>query len=249
MKSVVITQSNYIPWKGYFDQIRSADNLVFYDDAQFTRRDWRNRNRIKTANGPVWLSIPVEVKGKFSQKIKDTRIADTNWATKHWKSIQFSYSKAAHFKRFSDQVEDLYQRAGKLGYLSEVNALFIQEVCSWLGITAEFSWSSEYVLEEGKTERLAGITEQLGANRYLSGPAAKAYMDIEVFSARGISVEYFDYSNYPVYDQLHGEFDHAVCIFDLLFSVGEAALSYMKDDCLEPIESEATPLQVSGTAL
>src|SRR5262245_25332489 len=107
-KAVAIVQSNYIPWKGYFDLINLVDEFILYDDVQYTRRDWRNRNKIKTANGPQWLTIPVEVKGKYSQKIKDTMITDPDWAHKHWRSIAHSYSKARCFRQYSEFFEDLY---------------------------------------------------------------------------------------------------------------------------------------------
>ena len=234
MKSVVITQSNYIPWKGYFDQIRCADELVLYDDAQFTRRDWRNRNKIKTPNGLLWLTVPVEVKGKFSQKIKDTCVADGGWAKKHLKSIQAAYGKAKHYKEFISAIEDAYAEAAEMKYLSDINFCMISCLSQLLSITTPISRSSDYDLVDGKTERLASICEQLGATHYYSGPAAKDYLDHAVFESRGVTVQYFDYSGYPEYPQLHGDFEHAVSIIDLLFNMGAEAISYMKSDPLEP---------------
>lgn len=237
MKSVVITQSNYIPWRGYFDQIRFADSLVFFDDAQFTRRDWRNRNKIKTAHGLLWLTVPVEVKGKFSQSIKNTRVADKSWADKHLKSIQAAYGKAPYWKEVFPVLEEGYARASRFDFLSEVNFCLIQTINSFLNIKTPISRSSDYTLTEGKNERLASICQQLGATHYLSGPTAKNYLDPAVFAEHGITVQYFDYNDYPDYPQLHGEFEGAVSMVDLLFNVGSSATSFMKTHPLESSQS------------
>jgi hypothetical protein len=228
MKTAVITQSNYIPWKGYFDQINMADVLVLYDDMQFTKRDWRNRNQIKTANGPLWLTVPVEVKGKFEQKIKDTKISDKTWAIKHFKSIQANYAKAKCYKEYKDELENLYTEASKLDFLTEVNLLFINWVLNKLDINTEVKLSSEFLLVEGKTERLVDLCIKLGATNYISGPAAQDYMDVNLFETQGIAVTYMDYSDYTVYNQLHGEFTHAVTIIDLFLNMGAESKNYMK---------------------
>lgn len=227
-KSVAIIQSNYIPWKGYFDIINSVDEFVLFDDVQYTRRDWRNRNKIKTSNGAQWITIPVEVKGKFSQKIRETRVSDSRWAQEHWRSILHSYSKAAFFDKYSDQVKELYSRAGDLEYLSEVNHLFISAICRFLGIDTRLSWSSDYDLKDEKTERLLSICQQLGATEYVSGLAARDYLDVSAFEAKDMKVTWYEYSGYPEYEQLHGDFDHAVTVLDLLFNTGPDAPEYMR---------------------
>src|SRR6476661_5616886 len=104
-KSIAIVQSNYIPWKGYFDMIRSVDEFILYDDVQYTRRDWRNRNRIKSSHGAQWLTIPVEVKGKYLQKIKETRVSDRLWARNHWRTLCCCYGKAPCFREFKEPLE------------------------------------------------------------------------------------------------------------------------------------------------
>ena len=114
MKKVAISQSNYIPWKGYFDLINKVDEFILYDDAQFTRRDWRNRNKIKTLNGLQWLTIPVDVKGKYFQKIKETKISDKNWGMNHWQQIKQNYSKARHFKNYNSLRKPVTSNHGKL---------------------------------------------------------------------------------------------------------------------------------------
>jgi hypothetical protein len=227
MKKLIITQSNYIPWKGYFDAINIADEFIIYDDMQYTRRDWRNRNKIKTKDGVQWLTVPVEVKGKYFQKINETKISDPQWAKQHWNTIAHNYSKAAYFNDYKDIFERTYL-GNTREYLSEVNHDFITVVCAILGITTPIRWSSEFDLAEGKTERLVDLCLKAGATDYYSGPAAKSYMDESLFQKAGIKVHYFDYSGYPVYTQLFGEFTHEVSIIDLIFNEGPNAKRFMK---------------------
>lgn len=228
MKKVLITQSNYIPWKGYFDAINMVDDVVLYDDMQYTKRDWRNRNKIKTANGAQWITIPVEVKGKFFQKINETQISEKGWAQDHWKTILHNYRKAPCFDEMKIFFEDLYARATDTMLLSEVNHLFLKETSSWMGINTTFHFSNKFELKEEKTERLVSICQQLGANVYYTGPAAKAYMNESLFENAGIEIKYLDYSGYPEYSQLYPPFDHAVSIVDLLFNTGADFRKYMK---------------------
>lgn len=227
MKKVIITQSNYIPWKGYFDSINMADAFVIYDDMQYTRRDWRNRNMIKTKDGVKWLTVPVEVKGKYFQKINETRISDKSWAKSHWDTIKHSYSKAKYFDQYRGVIEELYLGCNE-ELLSGVNFRFIKAICDILGIDTPMIWSSEFELLEEKTERLVDICKKLGATDYYSGPAARAYMNEGLFREQNINVHYFDYSGYPVYNQLHGEFTHAVSIIDLIFNEGPESTKFMK---------------------
>jgi hypothetical protein len=227
-KTVAVVQSCYIPWKGYFDLIGSVDEFILYDDRQFTRRDWRNRNRIKTANGVQWLSIPVNVKGKYHQRIDETTVADLDWAERHWKTLAHSYTAAPSFGEYAPVVEDLYQRAAEESHLSRVNRSFIEGVCEILGIETALSWSTDYDVEGERSERLAAFCQAAGASRYLSGPRARSYLDESVFSERGIEVVYADYEGYPEYAQLHPPFEHGVTILDLVFHVGRQAPNYMK---------------------
>ena len=185
-KTVAIVQSCYIPWRGYFDLISRVDEFVLYDDVQYTRRDWRNRNQIKTAQGLKWLTIPVDVKGKYHQKIKDTRIADPAWADNHWQSIRHAYGKAACFGDRRTALEELYLGCRET-FLSMVNYRFITGINSLLGIGTRISWSSDYRLDGEKTERLLSICKQAGATHYLSGPSAKSYLDEALFRRRPLA--------------------------------------------------------------
>ena len=226
MKKVAILQSNYIPWKGYFDIIGSVDEFVLYDDMQYTKNDWRNRNKIKTQNGLQWLSIPVRQES-LHQKIHETKITDPKWHVNHWKSIAQSYAKAPHFKAYKDQFEALYMNATHEG-ISEINRHFIDAMCGMLGITTRIRDSREFVLAEGKSERLLALCQELGATTYLSGPAARDYLDESIFHAAGIGVKWMDYSGYQEYHQLFPPFEHGVSVIDLILNEGENAKNYLK---------------------
>lgn len=226
-KKVAIVQSNYIPWKGYFDMIAAVDEFILYDDMQYTRRDWRNRNQIKTHQGPQWLTVPVKVKGKYHQTIRETEIDGNDWAQSHWKSIQYNYRKAPHYEEVAALFEPLYLNR-TYTMLSELNRTLLEAACAYLGITTRISNSWDYTLIEGKTERLADLCAQAGGTEYISGPAARDYIVEEVFTGRGITLSWFDYSGYPEYPQLWGEFVHGVSILDLLFNCGKDAPRYMK---------------------
>ncbi len=228
MKKVAILQSNYIPWKGYFDIINSVDEFILYDDMQYTRRDWRNRNKIITPQGLLWLSIPVISKGKFFQKINETKVADHAWIDQHWKSIKMNYTRAKYFDQYQDQIKSVYEQCRGLEYLSEVNYLFLQEICKILNIPTKITWSSDYNLGDGKTERLVGLVQEAGGDYYLSGPAAKDYIVPELFEQAHIQLDWMDYSGYPEYEQLGQQFEHGVSILDLIFNEGENARKFMK---------------------
>lgn len=228
-KKVAILQSNYIPWKGYFDLINSVDEFIVYDDMQYTVDDWRNRNKIKTKQGVQWITIPVSKKGRLNMKISEVKVADPRWARKHWATLSNTYAKANHFKEYADLFEDIYLcRMNAIESLSEINLLFMTEINRIIGISTKIRLSSAFELGEGKTERLVNICKQTGSDIYLSGPAARDYLDESVFNREGITVQWMDYSNYPQYTQQHGAFEHGVTILDLLFNVGDEAGHYMK---------------------
>jgi len=226
-KKLAIVQSCYIPWKGYFDLINMADEFILYDDVQYTRRDWRNRNKIRTPNGSQWLTIPVEVSGKYLQKINETKISDSNWAKNHWATITHNYRKAKYFKEFEPLFKTLFLDSTET-YLSLINYKFITAINEILGIKTKISWSSEYALLEGQTERLLGLCKSAKATEYISGPAAKDYLDVSLFTQENILVSWMDYNNYPEYQQNYPGFDHFVSILDLLFNEGPQATNYMK---------------------
>lgn len=228
-KVVVIIQSNYIPWKGYFDLIRRADDFVIYDQVQYTKNDWRNRNRIKTANGLVWLTIPVR-HTHLDQKIIDTQVAESSWRTKHWKTLQQAYAKTPFFSKYADELEQLYLTDAETN-LSKINLKFIDAIAKWLGIAARIHPPETYELtSEDRTKRLVDICSRLGASTYLSGPSARDYLNVGEFERAGIAVQWMKYDDYPVYAQPHGAFHHHVSILDLLFSTGSRAVQYLRND-------------------
>ena len=227
-KRIAIVQSSYIPWKGYFDLIRAVDEFVLLDDVQFTKRDWRSRNRIKTQHGPQWLTIPVMVKGRYTQRIRDAVVDDARWADEHWQRIKGAYARAPFFRDIGPVIERLYATATD-AHLSHINHHLLSGICRLLSIETPIRWSSDYALESEPTARLVGICRQAGATEYLSGPSARAYMDPSAFAAAGITLTYADYDGYPEYPQFHPPFDHAVTAIDLVMHTGPQAPRYLKD--------------------
>lgn len=227
MRRVAILQSNYIPWKGYFDMIAAVDEFILYDDMQYTRRDWRNRNQIKTPQGVQWLTVPVLVKGRYLQTIRETRIDGTDWSAHHWRSLVQNYRQAPHFLAVAPWLEPIYL-GPPFVHLSQLNRALIEAICGFLEIRTTITNSWDYQLQDGRTERLAGLCAQAGATEYVSGPAAREYVDERVFHDAGIQLTWFDYTGYPEYPQLWGPFVHGVTILDLLFNCGKDAHRYMR---------------------
>lgn len=232
-KKVAILQSNYIPWKGYFDLINTVDEFIIYDDMQFTKRDWRNRNVIKTKDGLKWLTIPVITKGKYYQKINATETKGNRWREEHWRTLVSCYSRANYFKKYKDIFEDIYLLSNEQ-MLTEINVIFIKSICNILGISTKLSFSSNYELIDGKTERLVNLCKQAGAKVYVTGPSAKSYIDENLYNKADIEITYFDYSGYPEYKQLFGKFEHNVSVLDLIFNVGDDSTMYMKSFTQSP---------------
>ena len=226
MKKIAILQSNYIPWKGYFDIIKQVDEFIFYDDVQYTKNDWRNRNKIKKSSGPLWLTIPVRQE-TLSQKINETKVSQDNWAEKHWKSISLNYSKAPFYNLYKERLE-LFFMEMKSPYLSEINRSAIELLNSFLGIKTALTSSADYKLIEGKNERLIDLILQAGGTHYLSGPSAKDYIREDLFKEAGIEISWMDYSGYIEYPQLFPPFVHAVSVLDLILNTGPDSKEFMK---------------------
>lgn len=225
MKKIAILQSNYIPWKGYFDLIASVDEFILYDDMQFTKNDWRNRNKIKTPKGLEWLSIPVG--SDIRRRIRDVQLPNNGWQQKHLKTLEINYGRSAFFEEIFNLLQPIYLNQ-QIGTLSVLNRALIQSVCDYLNITTKISYSWDYTLGEGKTERLVSLCQQAGATKYISGPAAKDYLDEAMFNKQNIQVSWFDYSGYQAYPQLWGAFEHGVSVLDLMFNCGEQSNQYLK---------------------
>jgi hypothetical protein len=224
---IAISQSNYIPWRGYFDAIAGVDCFVLYDEMQYTKRDWRNRNKILSNQKELWLSIPVEVKGKYFQKIKDTKTLDRKWIHAHLQSIKHAYSKSACALEVMPFIEDLYHTC-HFDFLSDINLHFLKGIMGYLEIDTRLESSSNFQLPEGKTEKLIHICKKLGASAYYTGPAAKSYMDEYQFIDNQIELNYWDNNNYPSYKQGNQGFVNFLSIIDTLFHTGKDTSKYMK---------------------
>jgi hypothetical protein len=225
MNTVVVLQSNYIPWKGYFDLIHDADVFIFYDDLQFTKNDWRNRNKIKTAQGCKWLSIPVGISSH--RLICDVTLEDKSWQRSHWDGLRQQYEKRPYFKLYRSFFEDIYL-GRQWSNLSELNHHIIQSISqNILNMTTQFRDSRVFELKGQKLDRLTDLITQSKAKRYISGPAAQGYIDPSRFIEIGVELVWKDYSNYPEYPQAYPPFEHGVTILDLLFNVGPEASYYI----------------------
>jgi len=225
VKKVAILQSNYIPWKGYFDIIAAVDEFILYDDMQFTKNDWRNRNKIKTPKGVEWLTVPV---GQgISRRIRDVEMSNSLWQHKHWKTLAANYRRAPFFFEISSLLEPIYLGQNHLN-LSVFNRTLIEAICGYLNIDTVIKNSWDYTIGDGKTERLVSLCLQSNACEYFSGPSAIDYIKQEFFIKEGINVSWINYDGYPEYPQLWGEFCHGVSIVDLLFNCGQNSSRYMK---------------------
>jgi hypothetical protein len=224
-KKVAIIQSNYIPWKGYFDIINDVDLFIFYDDLQYTKNDWRNRNRIKTINGLVWLTIPV---GKNEKRlICEVELSDNSWGKKHWVSIKQAYSKTPYFAQYRDFFEHVYL-AKKWTNLAELNQYLIKVISEdFLRIKTIFADSRDYQPTGKKFDRLHDLLKKANGSIYITGPSARDYLDEQKLTETGIDYIYKDYGNYPEYPQVYPPFEHKVSIIDLLFNCGPESSSYI----------------------
>jgi hypothetical protein len=227
MKKVAILQSNYIPWKGYFDLIASADKFILYDDVQFTKNDWRNRNIILCNGKPEWISIPVG--SRIHRLIRDVELPKGHWKENHFSKIRQCYRGTPYFEEITDLLRPFYETTDTVNTLSELNRCLIQRICNYLGIMTPIYWSWDFTTSStGQSERLVELCLLAGADVYISGPAAKAYLNELIFQKAGIEVMWFDYSGYPAYEQMSDAFIHNVSIVDLMYNCGSSSVSYMK---------------------
>jgi len=225
VKRVALLQSNYIPWKGYFSIISQVDLFVFHDDLQFTKQDWRNRNKIKTNNGLEWITVPC---GKNEHiNICDVELKDPSWQKKHWNKICHNYYKAPCFKEYRDFFENIYLNT-LWDNLSVMNQEIIKRISTEiLGLKTSFDDTRKYNLSQKKSDRVLELLNKVDATDYYSGPAAKSYLDVEKCMRNGVEVHWIDYSGYVQYPQLYGGFENFVSILDLIFNVGSNAKKYI----------------------
>ena len=222
---VAILQSNYIPWRGYFDLISDVDVLVIYDDVQYTKNDWRNRNRIKTPTGERWLSVPVR-HAFLGQPIDSVEIADEQpWRRIHREALRANYARAAYFAEIAPGLFSALDSSPDK--LTDLNRTLMRWIMDRLKIQTELVDVRRLSAAGHRTERLIDIVRELGGDLYLSGPSAAAYLDVEAFRVAGIGLEYKTYA-YEPYPQLWGNFSGAVSVLDLLFNTGPDAGRHLK---------------------
>jgi len=193
-KKVAVIQSNYIPWAGYFAIMASVDLFVVYECVQYTKNDWRNRNQILEIDGRLrWLSIPIR-QYSMHQNFMDTRVSHHEWAQSHYNILRQRFSRTYGWILWQDDIKILYEKASQLKYLFEINRLFLKWTARALGITTEIAFLDTYPIYDDPNERLISILKDFGANRYLSGPAAKSYLNPLRFNEMKIDLNYVNYN-------------------------------------------------------
>ncbi len=227
-RTLVVLQPGYLPWLGFFDQMRRADVFVYYDDVQFDWHGWRNRNRIKTPNGPLWLTVPVQHTGNLDTRIVDAQIDRTSkWATKHVRSLRQCYAKAPFLDRYLPELEALLTRDWT--HIAALDLAVTDLMARWLALSPEIFRSSELAIEGERSERLLSLCRHFGATRYLSGNAAQDYLDVDLFARHGISVDWQNFKH-PEYSQQHGAFVPYLSTIDLLLNCGDQSAQILKGD-------------------
>ena len=227
-----ILQPGYLPWLGFFEQMYKSEVFVIYDDVQYDKHSWRNRNRIKTANGIQWLTVPVLIKFEEHLLINEVRIDNkATWRKKHLSSIRQNYSKAPFYKKYIDIFEEAYSK--EWGYLIDIDIYFISMIAECLGMSdKKIVKSSSLNVTGDRLERLINICKIFKADTFYEGASGRNYIDEIHFAKQGIKVEYQDYKH-PVYKQLYGDFVPYLSVIDLLFNHGEDSLSILTSTTTE----------------
>lgn len=219
LTTLVVLQPSYLPWLGFFDQVRRCDHFVFYDDVQFDKHGWRNRNRVKSNRGPVWLTAPVRAGGRMGQLINEVEIADaTPWARKHLQTIDQLYARSPHRDAYLPELAEALQR--KWERLADLDIELSRMMCRWFGLDRPMYRSSELDVHGDRNTRLLALCKYFGVDTYLSGDSARVYLDIDLFAAHGVRVEWQDF-RHPQYPQMHGEFIPYLSALDLMLNLGE----------------------------
>lgn len=225
MKVIGILQPGYLPWLGFFEQLYRSDAFVLYDDVQYDKNGWRNRNRIKTAHGPLWLTVPVLTHGRAGQRINETMVDNKeNWSRKHLRGFELNYSATPHFNDYFPEFELILSQ--KWERLVDLSVSLIERIKGLLEIRTPLFRSSSLNIPGERDERLIKICQRFGARVFYEGEAGKNYIDVEKFRKEGIQVQFQEY-RHPVYRQLHGEFISHLSIVDLLFNHGPESLKIL----------------------
>jgi hypothetical protein len=228
-KTIAILQSNYIPWKGYFDIMAAADEFLIFDEVQFTKNDWRNRNQIVLNGRKHWLTIPVKTSGTFGERIDQIEIARPDWPRAHWDTLRQAYQAAPFHAEMAPFFEALYRDAAALRRLTQINELFLRRVVALLDLPTAILRADIVPRQTADpTGRLAEICRARGATDYISGPAARAYLKPDLLRTAGVRLHYANYQGYPEYPQSMTPFDHGVSIVDTLFQCGRGTRDQLK---------------------
>jgi len=228
-KTIAILQSNYIPWKGYFDIVAAADEFLIFDEVRFTKNDWRNRNQIVLDGRKHWLTIPVKTSGTFGERIDRIETARPDWHRAHWDTLRQAYGAAPFYREMAPFFEALYRDAAPLRLLTEINELFLRRLAALLDLPTAILRADVVPRETpNPTERLVEICRARGATDYITGPAARAYLKPELLRAVGVRLHFANYQDYPKYPQSMTPFDHRVSVIDTLFWCGCAARAQLK---------------------
>lgn len=221
MTRVGILQPSYLPWLGYLEQIARCDVFVLYDDVQYDKGGWRNRNRIKTPNGPLWLTVPVLLKGEGFPLIRDVHINTSQpWAKTHLKTLAQYYNKAPFFREYFAELETLLMEGNNK--LADLDREVLAWMCSKFAIATPLAWSSELDVQGDRIDRLIAIVRHYGGDIFYEGAAGRDYIPVERFEDQGVRVEFQNYQH-PVYPQLHGPFVSHLSAIDLLFNHGPSS--------------------------
>lgn len=222
---VAIHQPQFMPWLGYFDKLDRCDHFVLLDTVQYKKNEWQNRNRIKTAQGPQWLTVPVRF--RFPAAIREVTVNEnTNWRHKHWQSLVTNYPRAPHWEALEPALRELYERPWS--ELAELNRATVEMLVAALGIDTNTTWASHLEgIGDDPTGRLVDLCRALGADTYLSGTDGASYMDLDQFQEAGIEVIFQEY-DHPTYPQLFGEFQSHLSALDLVLNCGRDSLSILR---------------------
>jgi hypothetical protein len=223
-RTIVVLQPGYLPWLGFFDQMRRADIFVYYDDVQFDKHGWRNRNRIKSPAGPRWLTVPVR-RARLTERILEVEIDNrTAWARKHIGTIRQFYAHAPYLGSYLPELEDLLQRRWER--IVDLDLAVVELICRWLGLSCRTARSSELGISGQRSQRLLDLCLHFGASRYLTGDAAESYLDVDLFARHNVEVRWQNY-RHPIYPQQHGSFIPYLSVLDLLLNCGDESAAIL----------------------
>jgi len=226
--TLAVLQPGYLPWLGFFDQMRRSDLFVYYDDVQYDKNGWRNRNRVKSPGGPHWLTVPVRHTGLGWPRIVDIEIdAMGPWAREHVGTIRQFYRRAPYLKAYVEELEGVLDRPWER--LVDLDLAVVELMRGWLDVRTPALRASDLGIQGERSERLVRLCLHFGATRYLSGAAARSYLDVGLFARRGIEVEWQDYVH-PLYPQLHGEFVPYLSALDLVLNCGDGSGAILRGE-------------------